>query len=111
MVAGLNPCFPGDFKYKTVSVLDVPWEDIQKYFASSRKFIKTALNNGGVVFVHCYAGVSRSAAIVCAYLMHEKKLSMFAALSAVKQKRPCAFPNPGFQRQLLEYEKKLQTAN
>ena len=42
-----------------------------------------------------------------AYLMQEYGYNMFQALSYVKTKRSVVYPNPGFQRQLLDYEKKL----
>jgi protein-tyrosine phosphatase len=69
VLAGLNPCFPADFKYKVVPVLDVPWENISKHFQASIKFIKSVVEMGGNVFVHCYGGVSRSATVVLAYLI------------------------------------------
>ena len=34
------------------------------------EFARAAIAKGGVVFVHCHAGSSRSGAVVCAYLMH-----------------------------------------
>jgi protein-tyrosine phosphatase len=77
VLSGLNPCFPTDLKYKVINVMDVPWENLTKYFIPACRFIKDALTNGGTVFVHCYAGVSRSASIVIAYLMQEKNLNMF----------------------------------
>ena len=39
--------------------------------------------------------------------MQEYGYNMFQALSYVKSKRSVVYPNPGFQRQLLDYEKKL----
>jgi protein-tyrosine phosphatase len=69
VLAGLNPCFPADFKYKVVPVLDVPWENMSKHFQASIKFIKSVVEMGGNVFVHCYGGVSRSATVVLAYLI------------------------------------------
>jgi len=54
-----------------------------------------------------YAGQSRSATCVIAYLMHEKNWSLFQAMGYVKSKRSVIYPNPGFQRQLLDYEKKM----
>lgn len=98
VLSGLNPCFPSDLKYKIVSALDVPWENLSKHFAPCIRFIKTAIKNGGACFVHCYGGVSRSATIVVAYLIQELGMSTFEALSLVKSKRAVAFPNPGFQR-------------
>lgn len=107
VLSGLNPCFPSDLQYKVVNAMDVPWENLAKHFLSCNKFIKSALAGGGSVFVHCYAGVSRSATVVVAYLMQEHSMNMFYALTLVKQRRPVVFPNPGFQRQLLDFEKKL----
>ena len=59
--------------------MDVPWEDLGKHFNSSIRFMKEALAAGGKVFVHCYAGISRSAAIVFAYLMQEQNMSWWDA--------------------------------
>lgn len=84
VLSGLNPCFPSDLKYKVINVMDVPWENLSKYFIACNKFIKGALEQGGTVFVHCYAGVSRSATIVIAYLMSEHHMNFFYALSLVK---------------------------
>ena len=39
--------------------------------------------------------------------MHENNWTLFQAMGHVKSKRSVIFPNPGFQRQLLDYEKKL----
>jgi len=46
--------------------------------------------------VHCFAGVSRSATIVIAYLMQEKEMNMEIAFSFASQARPIIFPNMGF---------------
>ena len=57
--------------------------------------------------MHCYAGVSRSATCVIAYLMQEKNLSFQKAFAFASSKRPVIFPNMGFQKQLCEFEKLL----
>ena len=51
--------------------------------------------------MHCYAGVSRSATIVIAYLILEHNLGCLEATALVKRQRPEVFPNAGFQRQLV----------
>lgn len=71
-------------------------------------FIRDAIAKDGKVFVHCYAGVSRSATIVIAYLMFEHGLSYSAAIKLVKSKRPFINPNDGFRKQLLLFEKDLK---
>jgi protein-tyrosine phosphatase len=84
VLSGLNPCFPKEFTYKVISAMDVPWENLKKHFLPASKFIKNILQGGGSVLVHCYEGVSRSAAIVIAYLMLEHDMKMFEAMSFVK---------------------------
>lgn len=59
---------------------------------------------GGVVLVHCNAGVSRAAAIVIGFLMSSEELSFTSALSLVKEARPSTCPNPGFREQLRTYQ-------
>lgn len=49
-------------------------------------------------------GVSRSASTVIAYAMKEYGWSLEKAYNFVKQKRSITRPNPGFMRQLAEYE-------
>jgi protein-tyrosine phosphatase len=50
--------------------------------------------------VHCKAGMSRSAALVIAYLMIEHKWPYEDAFTYVKKKRHIIAPNEGFVRQL-----------
>lgn len=49
-------------------------------------------------------GVSRSASTVIAYAMKEYGWSLEKAYNFVKQKRSITRPNPGFMKQLAEYE-------
>lgn len=54
------------------------------------------------VLVHCAAGVSRSGAMVVAYLMYTYDLDVDEALARVRKARPCVRPNNSFARQLRE---------
>jgi predicted protein tyrosine phosphatase len=59
----------------------------------------------GHVLVHCFAGESRSAAIVLAYMLATAPVpSLDNALAALREKHPPAAPNPAFTRQLLVLE-------
>ena len=101
-----------------ISVLDMPFENIMRFFAGAIEFIRSAITNGGTVFVHwylklppnlySYAGISRSASVVIAYLMQDLEMSLFDALTHMRKRRPIIFPNPGFQRQLMDYERKIK---
>jgi protein-tyrosine phosphatase len=61
----------------------------------------------GPVLVHCFAGISRSASIVIAYLMRFRKMSMGEAWSYLIERHPRACPNIKFQDDLDEYAKTL----
>jgi dual specificity phosphatase 12 len=60
--------------------------------------------DAGAVLVHCMAGVSRSTAVVMAYLMHTERLSADAALEDIQHQRSYASPNENFMEQLQIYE-------
>ena len=49
-----------------------------------------------------------SVTVVVAYLMKTREMSLSEALQHVKSRRPLAAPNPGFIRQLEDFEKLLQ---
>jgi hypothetical protein len=106
--AGKKPCFPDEFAYKVVQVLDHPAAPLISYFESCIRFIARAMEVGGKVFVHCFAGVSRSATIVIAYLMKEKEMYIKDAYNLVKSKRSYIGPNDGFIKQLHQFQRKLQ---
>jgi hypothetical protein len=40
--------------------------------------------------------------------MQQHEMSLFDAMSLTRKKRPIIHPNPGFQKQLFDYEKKLK---
>ena len=63
--------------------------------------------SGGKVLVHCVAGVSRSAAVILAYLMRYHCTTLKAAYDLLADKRAMVRPNLGFWRQLIAYEETL----
>jgi protein-tyrosine phosphatase len=75
------------------------------------KFMDSFLERNNKVFVNCYAGVSRSASIVIAYLMYKKNMSFIQAFEYLKMKRPIISPNLSFRDQLSSLEKPLQDLN
>lgn len=77
--------------------------DIAKHFHQSIEFIKRYISTTNVL-VHCYAGMSRSASVVIAYLIQEHKMTLSLALSSVTRQRPCVDPNDGFMKQLRDFE-------
>lgn len=106
----LRPSHPQHFTYLHVGMEDVEQEDLVQRLPRCRAFIDEAVSNGGVVLVHCMAGISRSSSVCIAYLMAADGLSFDAAFKQVKLARPCVYPNLGFLFQLWELEKEPQLA-
>ncbi|NXF97455.1 SSH1 phosphatase, partial [Eubucco bourcierii] len=96
--------FPGLFAYHNIRVYDEETTDLLAHWNEAYHFINKAKKNHSKCLVHCKMGVSRSASTVIAYAMKEFGWSLEKAYNYVKQKRSVASPNPGFMRQLLEYQ-------
>lgn len=71
------------------------------------QFTDDIKDKGGRVFVHCHAGISRSATVCIAYVMLTRRLSAHDAYQFVKSKRPIISPNLSFMGQLIQFEHKL----
>lgn len=95
---GIMPKFPTQYNYKLVNILDCPSANLKVHFQPCIKYIKDAIAAGGTVYVHCFAGVSRSATIVIAYLMQEIGMTLADAMKHVKKQRYFINPNDGFKR-------------
>ncbi|EDO35438.1 predicted protein, partial [Nematostella vectensis] len=103
VATGVVNVFAKDFTYKNIELLDLPETDLVAQLPQMFQFINDGLQ-AGAVLVHCNAGVSRSPAVVIAYLMHKRLLSLGQAFNVVREQRPCVKPNEGFWRQLCNYE-------
>jgi predicted protein tyrosine phosphatase len=102
--------FPQSFDYLLFSLKDRQDVDIASVFSEAHSFIKKAHASNGVVFVHCWAGMSRSATLVISYLMQLDHISFNDAFRRVADAKPDISPNPGFIYQLRQFEKKLNIA-
>ncbi|KAF6749375.1 protein-tyrosine phosphatase-like protein [Ephemerocybe angulata] len=87
-----------------IAIADQDSEDIRPHLEAVCTHIDAALKSGRNVLVHCHQGVSRSAAVVIAYLIRNQGMSFDNAQSFVKRKRACIKPNSGFMRALQEWE-------
>lgn len=94
--------------HEVIPAMDVEYYDLSKHFEQCFDFIEKARKNTNVL-VHCWAGVSRSATIVIMYLMRKYEFSLDEAHSFVKKKRRQIYPNPGFVRQLKNFEATLRS--
>jgi len=92
-----------------VHVLDLPEANLVSNLEKCFTYIDNAIKTGGCVFIHCNAGISRSASVVIAYLMKKHGMSYQQAFLYLKKRRTVIKPNPGFVQQLKDYEKMIQT--
>ncbi|XP_014251184.1 serine/threonine/tyrosine-interacting protein B-like [Cimex lectularius] len=100
----IRPNFLDHFRYLILDIADSTSENIIQHFVTVRDFINEILESGGKVLVHGNAGISRSAALVLAYVMEKYGLEFKKAYDLVQQRRFCINPNVGFMFQLEEYE-------
>lgn len=92
--------YPQDFQYLCLSLSDGPNACVLPLIAESSKFIAEGLCSGGSVLVYCISGISRSPAVVIAYMMDFGSLTYDQAFQAVVKRRFCINPNEWFKHQL-----------
>lgn len=108
--ASLDAAHAAHFLYLKLELDDDDDEDVASAFAAAIAFIADAKAGGGLVLVHCVAGMSRSVALVIAWLLFAERMNLRAALDLVRERRPIALPNPGFRLALARYEVQLAGA-
>jgi protein-tyrosine phosphatase len=97
-----------DMQYLEIPAEDHPRYNISKDFSTCFEFIEqVGRKKSGGILVHCIQGLNRSAAVVVAYLVGQKKLSLVEAVEMVASKRPGVLTNRGFLKQLLSFEESL----
>ncbi|CAH1259169.1 DUSP1 [Branchiostoma lanceolatum] len=99
-----------EYMYKCIPVEDTQNADIQAWFQEAIDYIDFVKLSGSCVLVHCHAGVSRSATICLAYLMHTNRVRLDEAFDFVKRRRSVISPNFNFMGQLLQWEAQLHSA-
>ncbi|XP_010371914.1 dual specificity protein phosphatase 12 isoform X1 [Rhinopithecus roxellana] len=87
-----------------VPALDKPETDLLSHLDRCVAFIGQARAEGRAVLVHCHAGVSRSVAIITAFLMKTDLLPFEKAYEKLQILKPEAKMNEGFEWQLKLYQ-------
>jgi len=99
----LPPLPEGVTSFK-IEILDTTSADLKPHLEDACNSIDRALRSGRNVLVHCQQGISRSAAVVLAYLIRNHGMTYDAAFALVKHQRACIKPNSGFVNALREWE-------
>lgn len=98
--------FPVDVKCYNFPIRDDESQDIIPTITKCIKIIDSVKHKGNIL-VHCYAGISRSATCVIAYIMYTFNWPVEQAYRYVKTKRVIINPNIGFLQQLYQFESSL----
>ncbi|KAA3674543.1 dual specificity phosphatase 10 [Paragonimus westermani] len=97
-----------EFKYLHLPASDTNQQNLRPAFDTAVAFISEARKSKGIVLVHCQAGVSRSVAVVMAYLMFKwRHFNVVRALDFIHSRRPVAEPNLHFIGQLQSFHDEL----
>jgi protein-tyrosine phosphatase len=100
--------FPNCYHYETYIIDDNDQQHIIPFLDKSYKKIKEFQEkNDGNILVHCVMGASRSASIVCYYLMREYNFNPKEIYQAMKLKRECVNPSFTFYNDLVSEYKKI----
>mmetsp|Transcript_23270 Transcript_23270/g.64992 ORF Transcript_23270/g.64992 Transcript_23270/m.64992 type:complete len:315 (-) Transcript_23270:49-993(-) len=102
----LPPFIKGHY-YARVDDRDDAGETLAAHFQSITDFIEVAREDGGAVFVHCGAGISRAPTVTAAYMVWKLHVPASTALNLIRRVRPCIRPNVGFAAQLKAWENQI----
>ena len=96
-------------RYFVAAAEDLPEYDIRSDAAAAVRFVHEGVAAGERVFVHCHAGISRSATIVLLWLMTRPsgRLDLASALALLRRVRPFVRPNDGFMRHLRATDQRI----
>jgi protein-tyrosine phosphatase len=86
-------------------IQDIISQNIIDIYPSIIKKIKELNDEGLKIYIHCHAGISRSASLVILYVMKYHQMTFDVAFKFVRDKRLCIQPNPSFIEQLKLLEK------
>ncbi|KAJ3413431.1 Dual specificity protein phosphatase 1 [Chytridiales sp. JEL 0842] len=109
-----KPTSPGSYSvtFKKLGIEDHPEQDIDDVVKEAIEFIASATKDeGNKILVHCKVGKSRSATMVIAYLIAEKRLTLRQAYSLVTKARRGIAPNFGFMLALMKVERDIFGVN
>ena len=107
-------CTKDQPKFSDIPMLRVPVNDspsdadkMSKYLRMASLAIRDVTRYGGNVYIHCFAGMNRSATVCAAYLMTIKGLTADEAMKIIKKKKPECFTPMNFKPALKNYEAEL----
>lgn len=98
-----------------IEAWDFPMQDscengLLKSVPQVAQLIDLLLSSGQVIYIHCVAGINRSAAVVVGYLILYQNMSYEEAYQFVSEKRPGILRNKCFRQDLEKlYQEKINS--
>jgi protein-tyrosine phosphatase len=92
-----------EFHYYRISVEDIKDESIINNLEITYKYIEKQINNNNIILIHCFAGRSRSVALVLFYLIKKYKKSIDESYNNILKKREVVNINKSFYDEIEEY--------
>jgi hypothetical protein len=93
-------------RYTHIPCYDNATEQIFEKYPAFEKTLNTYLKQGGVVYVHCQAGMNRSATLLVGYVAKQSGSPLESIVHHAVRQRPCILMNPFFNKQLIDFAKK-----
>jgi hypothetical protein len=91
-------------RYTCLNAIDSPIHNILTWYPRFEETIKRFLREGsGVVYVHCQAGINRSASLALTYVVKNFHQPFHQFKLSVLKQRPCMFQNTVFMNQVEEF--------
>ena len=93
-------------KYVVLNAIDSLQHNILDWYPQFEYSLRGFLREGpleGVVYVHCHAGMNRSASLALAYVCKNYDLPFAPVVAAVRRQRPCILQNQVFITQVKEF--------
>jgi hypothetical protein len=96
--------------YKSSSIADASPAPSLDWLQEQVAFVAAQQSAGRCTYIHCDAGMSRSALVTAAYLIARDHITRDQALDYLRARRPVIHPNPAFMELLLQWEQTLHPA-
>jgi hypothetical protein len=92
-------------RYTCLDAVDSLHVNIFKWYPKFKTAMDTYLRDPSCkgVYVHCQAGMNRSAFLAAAYIMRTFGVSFADCIQRIVSQRPCVMTNPAFQSQLIDF--------
>ena len=91
-------------RYVVLNAVDSLEHNILDWYPMFEAALLRFLREGnGVVYVHCHAGMNRSASLALAYVCKNYSLPFELVVLAVRRQRPCILQNPVFMNQVKDF--------